>query len=76
MTYSGLVNSDNKILVTDQTPRAYELYCEGKRQVLDYLAIGDFKFVIINKYIKGRGMPKKEYLSEKYKLPVLETFQW
>ncbi len=71
MTYSALINSDNRILITDQMPKSYEMYIKGKNQVLEYLKISDFKFIILNKYIQNSVLPKKDELADKYQLPII-----
>ncbi|QSX04920.1 hypothetical protein JYG23_09470 [Sedimentibacter sp. zth1] len=73
MTYSALINSDNKILVTDQLPKSYELYSKGKEQILTNLKIDNFKFIVLNKYLKSNTLYKKNEIIEKYKLPILCT---
>lgn len=73
MTYSALINSDNKFLITDQFPKSYEMYQKGKNQILDDLKINDFKFLILNKYIKNSILLKKEDISDRYELPIIST---
>ena len=71
MTYSALINSDNRILVTDQMPKSYEMFVKGKNQVLEYLNISEFKFLVINKYIQNSMLPKKDELADKYQMPII-----
>ena len=73
MTYSALINSDNRILVSDQMPKSYEMYKKGKNQILNNLNIGDFKFLVLNKYFKNSILSKKEDISDKYELPVISV---
>lgn len=76
MTYSALINSDNKILITDQLPKSYWMYIKGKEQVLDKLKIGDFKFLVLNKYMHNNILPKKEDIADKYLLPIISVLPY
>ncbi len=76
MTYSALINSDNKILVTDQLNKSYEMYIKGKNQILEDLKIDDFKFIILNKYIKNNILFKKEEIIDKYELAIVSTLPY
>lgn len=75
MTYSALINSDNKILITDQTPKSNDLFIKAKLNILEPLEIKDFKCVV-NKYIKDNIMQKKDKLIEQYKLPIISTIPY
>ncbi len=76
MTYSALINSDNRILVTDQLLKSYEMYIKGKSQILDSLKISDFKFIILNKYLKNNILYKKEEIIDKYELAIVSTLPY
>lgn len=76
MTYSALINSDNRILVTDQLLKSYEMYIKGKSQILDSLKISDFKFIILNKYLKNNILFKKEEIIDKYELAIVSTLPY
>lgn len=76
MTYSALINSDNKILITDQLPKSYEMYIKGKNQILRDLAIDDFRFMVLNKYMKNNILLKKEEIVDKYNLPIISTLPY
>lgn len=71
MTYSALMNSENRILVSDQMPKSYEMFIKGKNQVLEHLSISEFKFLVLNKYIQNNILPKKDELADKYQLPII-----
>lgn len=71
MTYSALINSDNRILVSDQMPKSYEMFAKGRNQVLEYLKISDFKLLVLNKYIQNGMLPKKDELADKYQIPII-----
>lgn len=71
MTYSALINSENRILISDQMPKSYEMFTKGKNQVLEILQISDFKILILNKYMKNGILPKKDELAERYQIPVI-----
>lgn len=71
MTYSALINSENRILITDQMPKSYEMFIKGRNQVLEYLKISDFKFLVLNKYMQNSMLPKKDELADKYQLPII-----
>ncbi|QSX05468.1 hypothetical protein JYG23_12395 [Sedimentibacter sp. zth1] len=76
MSYAALINSDNKILVTDQVSRSYDTYKKGKEQILEPLGISNFKFLILNKYINDSILSKPCELMEKYELVILSTLPY
>jgi len=76
MTYSALINSDNRFLVADQLPKTLEMYQKGKQQILNDLDISNFKFLILNKHIKNSILQKKEDISDKYELPIMSTLPY
>ncbi len=76
MTYAALINSDNNILIAEQLPKSLDMYNKAKTQVLSELKIDDFKFLVLNKYLKNNALYKKEEIVSKYGLPILTTLPY
>lgn len=71
MTYAGLIEADNKFLITDQMSKSLFLYDTVCQQVFKHFNMKKFKFVILNKYIRDSVLPKVKSIEEKYELPVV-----
>lgn len=71
MTYAALKCTNNRILITDQSPKSLELFNKCKNQILKPLNIDIFKFIILNKYIKYSCLLKKDNIITKYNMPII-----
>lgn len=71
MTYASLISTKNRILITDQSPKSIKLFKKCIQQILNPLKINDFKFIILNKYIKYSCLLKKENIINEYDMPII-----
>lgn len=71
MTYAGLISTNNRILITDQSSKSVRLFNKCRQQILKPLNIYNFKFIILNKYVKYSCLLKKENIIDKYNMPIV-----